>query len=98
MAKGGLRMMTRMLATELAKHQIRIVNVGPVAIVTPINAAALSNPTTKAALLAEIPLDRLGVPADVANCVAWVASDQASYISGTTIFVDGGMMVSAGRL
>lgn len=98
MAKGGLRMMTRTTATELAQHNIRIVNVGPGAIATPINAATLNSPDKKAALLAEIPLGRIGVPEDVASAVAWLASDQASYITGTTIFVDGGMMVSAGSL
>jgi glucose 1-dehydrogenase len=98
MAKGGLRMMTRTLATELAKHGIRIVNVGPGAIATPINTATLNDPAKKAMLLAGIPLGRIGVPGDVASAVAWVASDEASYITGTTIFVDGGMMVNAGSL
>jgi glucose 1-dehydrogenase len=50
------------------------------------------------ALLAEIPLDRIGQPDDIANAVAWLASDQASYITGTTLFVDGGLMVFAGSL
>ncbi len=98
MAKGGLRMMTRTLATELARHGIRIVNVGPGAIATPINTATLNDPTKKAALLAEIPLGRLGVPEDIASAVAWLASDEAGYVTGTTIFIDGGMMVSAGSL
>ncbi len=98
MAKGGLRMMTRTLATELAKHGIRIVNVGPGAIATPINTATLADPAKTVALLAEIPLGRIGAPADVASAVAWLASDEASYITGTTLVVDGGMMVSAGSL
>lgn len=97
-AKGGLRMLTRTLANELAPYNIRIVNVGPGAIQTPINAATLSDPAKIQALLAEIPLKRLGIPRDVADCVAWLASDQASYITGTTIFVDGGLMVYAGSL
>jgi len=98
MAKGGLRMMTRTLATELAKHDIRIVNVSPGAIATPINMATLTDPTKQAMLLAEIPLGRIGAPEDVASAVAWLASDEASYITGTTLFVDGGMMVNAGSL
>jgi glucose 1-dehydrogenase len=98
MAKGGLRMMTRTLATELAKNQIRIVNVGPGAIATPINTATLQDPEKKAALLGEIPLGRIGEPEDIANAVAWLASDQASYITGTTIFIDGGLMVYSGSL
>jgi glucose 1-dehydrogenase len=98
MAKGGLRMMTRTLASELARHGIRIVNVGPGAIATPINTTTLSDSAKQAALLAEIPLGRIGAPSDVAGVVVWLASDEASYITGTTIFVDGGMMVSAGSL
>jgi glucose 1-dehydrogenase len=97
-AIGGLHVMTRTLATELAKHEIRIVNVGPGAIIMPINTETLHNPATKSAPLAEIPLERLGVPEDVANCVAWAASDQANYITGATIFVDGGIMDFAGSL
>jgi glucose 1-dehydrogenase len=97
-AKGGLRMLTRTLATELAKDGIRIVNIGPGAVATPINAATLNDPQRKQALLAEIPLGRIGEPTDIANLVAWLASDEASYITGTTIFVDGGLMVYAGSL
>jgi glucose 1-dehydrogenase len=97
-AKGGLRMMTRTLASELAPHNITIVNVGPGAINTPINAATLSDPQKSAALLGEIPLKRIGQPEDVANLVAWLTSDDASYITGTTYFVDGGLMVYAGSL
>lgn len=97
-AKGGLRMLTRTLATELAKHQIRIVNVGPGAVATPINSATLNDPEKKAALLAEIPLGRISTAEDIASSVAWLASDQASYITGTTLYVDGGLMVYAGSL
>lgn len=97
-AKGGLRMLTRTLATELASHGIRIVNVGPGAVATPINAVTLNDPVKKQALLGEIPLGRVALPEDIANAVAWLASDQASYITGTTIFIDGGLMVYAGSL
>jgi glucose 1-dehydrogenase len=97
-AKGGLRMLTRTLANELSAHGIRIVNIGPGAVATPINAATLADPAKAQALLAEIPLDRIGQPVDIANAVAWLASDQASYITGTTLFVDGGLMVYAGSL
>jgi glucose 1-dehydrogenase len=97
-AKGGLRMLTRTLAPELAPHGIRIVNVGPGAVNTTINAPTLADPAKLHALLAEIPLRRIAQPEDIANAVAWVASDQASYITGSTIFVDGGLMVSAGSL
>ena len=97
-AKGGLRMLTRTLANELAPHGIRIVNIGPGAIATPINTATLADPAKVKALLAEIPLNRIGQPEDIANAVAWLASDQASYITGTTLFVDGGLMIFAGSL
>lgn len=97
-AKGGLRMLTRTLATELAKHNIRIVNVGPGAIATPINKATLDDPQKVAALLREIPINRIGQPEDVANAVAWLASDEASYVTGTTLFIDGGLMVFSGSL
>ncbi len=97
-AKGGLRMLTRTLAPELARNKIRIVNVGPGAIATPINTATLTDPQRKAAMLAEIPLARIGNPDDVAAAVAWLASDDASYVTGTTLFVDGGLMVNAGGL
>jgi glucose 1-dehydrogenase len=97
-AKGGLRMLTRTLATELAQYGIRIVNIGPGAIATPINTATLQDPQKRAALLSEIPLRRIGQSADIASAVAWLASDEASYITGTTLFVDGGLMVYAGSL
>lgn len=97
-AKGGIRMLTRTLATELAQHRIRIVNIGPGAVATPINTATLNDPQKKAALLAEIPLGRISTPEDIAGSVAWLASDEASYITGTTLFVDGGLMVYAGSL
>lgn len=97
-AKGGLRMLTRTLANELATYGIRIANIGPGAVATPINAATLADPAKTQALLAEIPLKRIGQPDDIANAVAWLASDQASYITGTTLFVDGGLMVFAGSL
>lgn len=97
-AKGGLRMLTRALAPELAPHGIRIVNVGPGAVATQINAQTLADPVKRQALLAEIPLGRIAQAEDIANAVAWLASGQASYITGTTVFVDGGLMVSAGSL
>jgi glucose 1-dehydrogenase len=97
-AKGGLRMLTRTLANEVAKYKVRIVNIGPGAIATPINTTTLSDPAKTAALLNEIPLSRVGSPDDVANAVVWLASDQASYVTGTTLFVDGGLMIYAGSL
>lgn len=97
-AKGGLRMLTRTLADELAPHHITIVNIGPGAIATPINKQTLENPEKKKALENSIPLGRIGQPADVAGLAVWLASDAADYVTGTTFFIDGGLMVYAGSL
>jgi glucose 1-dehydrogenase len=97
-AKGGLRMLCRDLALELAPHQINVVNVAPGAIATPINTATLNDPEKKLALERSIPLHRIGSPEEVAKLVAYLASDAAAYITGTTIFIDGGLMRQTGSL
>jgi len=97
-AKGGLRMLCRDLAVELAPHKINIVNVGPGAIATPINKSTLEDPEKTKALIREIPLGRIGTPEDVAYLVAYLASDAASYITGTTVVIDGGLMHQTGSL
>ena len=91
-SKGGLKMLCRNLAIELAPYNITINNVAPGAIETPINTKLLNDKDKLAALLSNIPLRRLGKPADVAGAVAFLASDDADYITGTTIFVDGGLL------
>lgn len=91
-AKGGLRMLCRDLALELAPYNINIVNVAPGAIDTPINEQTLKNPEKVLALKREIPLGRVGQPQDVARLVCYLASDDASYITGTTVVIDGGLM------
>jgi glucose 1-dehydrogenase len=91
-SKGGLRMLMRNLAVELGPLGITVNNVAPGAIDTPINKALLENKPMLNALLANIPLGRLGTPEDVAGLVAFLASDEASYITGSTFVVDGGLM------
>lgn len=90
-SKGGLKMLMRNLSVELAPHKIIINNVAPGAIETPINTNLLNDPQKLGALLKNIPLGRLGQPGDVASLVEFLASDDASYITGSTFFVDGGL-------
>lgn len=91
MSKGGLKMMMRNLAIELAPFGITVNNIAPGAIETPINHGLLNQPALKAALEANIPLRRLGKPEDVAGLVAFLASADADYVTGATYFVDGGL-------
>lgn len=84
--------MTRNLSVELGPLGITINNVAPGAIETPINTKLLNNPQQLAALTKNIPLNRLGQPQDVAGMVAFLASSDADYITGTTFFVDGGLL------
>ena len=90
-SKGGMKMVTRDLSIELAPLGITINNVAPGAIETPINTKLLNDPVKLKALLENIPLNRLGKPADVAAAVAFLASSDADYITGTTLVVDGGL-------
>ena len=91
-SKGGMKMMARTLALELAPLGITVNNVAPGAIRTPMNTALLADEAKLQALLAQIPAARLGEPEDVAGAVAFLVSDDARYITGTTLFVDGGLM------
>ena len=89
--KGGLKLLMETAARELAEHKIRLVNIAPGAIATPINDSVLDDPEAKHAVEAEIPLGHFGEPEQIAGAVAWAASDEAGYVTGTTIVVDGGM-------
>lgn len=90
-SKGGIRMLMRDLAVELGPLGITVNNVAPGAIVTPINAKLMTEKDKLAELTAKIPLGRLGTTLDVANVVAFLASDEASYVNGATFTVDGGL-------
>jgi glucose 1-dehydrogenase len=91
-SKGGLRMLMRDLAVELGPLGIVVNNVAPGAIATPINDALMADKPKLDALLAKIPLGRMGTTADVASMVAFLCSDEAAYITGSTFVVDGGLM------
>jgi glucose 1-dehydrogenase len=90
-SKGGMKMMMRNLSIELAPYGITVNNIAPGAIETPINTKLLHDPEKLNALLDNIPLRRLGKPTDVASVALFLASSDADYITGTTIFVDGGL-------
>jgi glucose 1-dehydrogenase len=90
-SKGGLKLFVQSIARELAPDHIRCVSVAPGAIETPINQAVIDDRAKYDEVLEEIPWGRWGQPEEVARAVAWLASDQADYVVGTTLFVDGGM-------
>lgn len=96
--KGGLRMLMRTVAVELAPHQITVNNIGPGAIYTPIDADIQANPEIEKALMAEIPLGRWGKPEEIAEMAVFLAAESGAYCTGSTFFVDGGMLRMAGSL
>jgi glucose 1-dehydrogenase len=95
-AKGGLRMLMRTIAVELAPHKITVNNIAPGAVFTPIDADVEAKPEIEAKLMAEIPLGRWGKPEEIAAMAIFLASDSAAYCTGSTFFVDGGMIRQAG--
>ena len=96
--KGGLRMLMRTLAVELAPHNITVNNIAPGTIDTPMDAPLKEHPDEMKQLLSEIPLGRMGKPEEVANLALFLASDDSSYVTGSTLFVDGGMIRHSGTL
>jgi glucose 1-dehydrogenase len=90
-SKGGVMLMMKSLAQEFAEKKIRINSIAPGAIRTKINEAVWSDPDKAKELLNLIPYGRIGEPEDVAKAAVWLASDEADYVTGTTLFVDGGM-------
>jgi glucose 1-dehydrogenase len=97
-SKGGLRMLMRTIAVELAPHQITVNNIGPGAIYTPIDKDVETDAKLNDQILAEIPLGRWGKPEEVAQLAVYLASDDAAYVTGSTHFIDGGMLRNAGSL
>ncbi|HEX4154654.1 MAG TPA: glucose 1-dehydrogenase [Acidobacteriaceae bacterium] len=91
-SKGGLRMLMRNLSVSLGPLGITVNNVAPGAIVTPINNALLEDKSKLDPLLRNIPLGRMGTAQEVAGLVAWLASDEAAYVTGSTYFIDGGLI------
>ncbi len=91
-SKGGMRMLMRDLAVELGPVGITVNNIAPGAIATPINTSLLEDKPKLNALLANIPLGRLGTPEEVASLAAFLASDEAAYITGSTYVIDGGLL------
>jgi glucose 1-dehydrogenase len=95
-SKGGVMQLMKSIAQETAPHRIRVNSIGPGAIRTPINTAAWNTPQAYQNLMRLIPYKRIGEPEDIGRVAVWLASDQADYITGTTIFVDGGMTLYPG--
>lgn len=90
-SKAGLSMLTKTLAQEAGPFGVRVLSVAPGAMKTPINASVWNDPQGLADLLTKIPLGRMGLPEDVAHLAVFLASDMASYMTGSTVFIDGGM-------
>ena len=91
-SKGGTRMLTRTAGVELGAHGIRVVNVCPGAVATPINQATIDDPDQLRKLQAAIPLGRLAQPEDIADVVVFLASGANDYMTATSVFIDGGIM------
>lgn len=95
-SKGGVMLMTKSLAQEVAPYRIRVNSICPGAIRTPINTAAWETPEAYAELMKLIPYNRIGETEDIARATAWMASDDADYVQGVSFFVDGGMTLYPG--
>lgn len=95
-AKGGVRLMMQTLAQEMAPERVRVNSIAPGAIRTPINKDVWGTPESLEKLLRLIPYGRIGEPDDVARAATWLASDEADYVTGVTLFVDGGMSLYPG--
>jgi glucose 1-dehydrogenase len=95
-SKGGINMLMRSIAQELAPHRIRVNSIAPGAIRTPINTTAWNTTAAYQDLMTLVPYKRIGEPEDIAQAAVWLASDAADYVTGATLFVDGGMTLYPG--
>ncbi|HVM86602.1 MAG TPA: SDR family oxidoreductase [Puia sp.] len=95
-SKGGIMLMMKSIAQEFAPKKIRVNSICPGAIQTPINKQAWDTPQALQSLLTLIPYQRIGQPEDIGKAAVWLASDEADYITGTSIFIDGGMTLYPG--
>jgi glucose 1-dehydrogenase len=95
-SKGGVMLLMKSLAQELAPHRIRVNSICPGAIKTPINTAAWSTPEALSELLTLIPYGRVGEPDDIGRAAVWLASDASDYVNGTSLYIDGGMTLFPG--
>ncbi len=95
-SKGGIMMMMKSIAQEVAPHRIRVNSICPGAIRTPINTAAWSTPEAYEKLMTLVPYNRIGEPDDIGRAAVWLASDSSDYLTGTSLFVDGGMTLYPG--
>jgi len=95
-SKGGVMLMMKSIAQEVAPYRIRVNSIGPGAIRTPINRPAWETPEAYDKLMKLVPYKRIGEPEDIARAAVWLASDEADYINGTTLFIDGGMTLYPG--
>jgi glucose 1-dehydrogenase len=95
-SKGGVMMLMKTMAQELAAHKIRVNSISPGAIKTPINHSAWDTAEKEAELLQRIPYGRVGAAHDIAKAAVWLASDDSDYVTGATLYVDGGMTLYPG--
>ncbi len=95
-SKGGVMMLMKSLAQEVAPFKIRVNSICPGAIQTAINRASWETPEAMSHLLTLVPYGRIGQPGDIARAAVWLASDDADYVTGTSLFVDGGMLLYPG--
>ena len=95
-SKGGVMLLMKSLAQELAPHRIRVNSLCPGAIKTPINTAAWSTPEALSELLTLIPYGRIGEPEDIGRAAVWLASDSSDYVNGASLYIDGGMTLFPG--